>query len=62
MVGWFFFLPSAEMDLYVPVKVSSIKTEKKEVADLPGCVITSGLSLYLVLKMIKSFAKLSQRT
>lgn len=35
MVCWLvFFLPSAEVDLYVPVKDFSIKTEKKEVADL----------------------------
>lgn len=44
VVCWLvFFLPSAEMDLYVPVKVFSIKTGNKEVADLPGCFVTSGL-------------------
>lgn len=43
-VGLFFSLHSAEMGLYVPVKVFSIKTGNKEVADLPGCFVSSGLS------------------
>lgn len=43
-VGLVFSLLSAEMDLYVPVKVFSIETGNKEVADLPGCFVTSGLS------------------
>lgn len=43
-VGLVFSLLSAEMDLYVLVKVFSIKTGNKEVADLPGSIVTSGLS------------------
>lgn len=53
----FFILSSAEMDLYVPVKVFSIRTGNKEVVDLPGCFVTS-----LVQNMIKSFVKLTPRT